>query len=431
MSEHLFGEPLQLTTTREIFLNKLNPCINYSSNKITTTEFHIEPYTLLFENDIRSRPIDLFMAGDRKAFFRANGDFPFDIFAASFYLLSRYEEYLPHVKDMYGRYAHENSLAFKENFLHLPLINYWLLDFRRALQSKFPGYNFPEPAKQISFWPTYDIDQAFSMRHKPLFKKAGGLLKSFFQSGIGQTKERWNVLTGKSEDPFDAYEWMDNLHREHDLRPVYFFIVAARNGQYDKNILPSNRVMQDLILQHAEHYSIGVHPSWQSGDDVTLIKSEMRQLSEIAQAPIVNSRQHYIRFTLPHTFRLLVDAGIKYDFSMGYGSINGFRASVASPFYWFDLERNETTTLRLNPFCYMDANSFFEQKYSAQQAFEEMKEYYSIVKSVNGTMISIWHNNFLGTDPFYAGWKEVYEKFVVQIISQTISGSGGVDGGVL
>ena len=40
----------------------------------------------------------------------------FDVFSASFYLVSRYEEYLPYVKDMYERFQAENSLAYKHNF---------------------------------------------------------------------------------------------------------------------------------------------------------------------------------------------------------------------------------------------------------------------------------------------------------------------------
>ncbi len=63
------------------------------------------------------KTIECFDINFHKAFFETSGDFPFDIFAASFYLLSRYEEYLPHEKDMYGRYAHTNSLAFREHFL--------------------------------------------------------------------------------------------------------------------------------------------------------------------------------------------------------------------------------------------------------------------------------------------------------------------------
>ena len=83
-------------------------------------------------------------------------------------------------------------------------------------------------------------------------------------------------------------------------------------------------------------------------------------------------------------------------------SINGFRASVASPFFWYDLEKEEQTDLLLHPFCYMEANSFYEQKVSSQEALEEMLHYLNEVKKVNGTLITLWHNTFLGTDPFLA-----------------------------
>jgi hypothetical protein len=96
---------------------------------------------------------------------------------------------------------------------------------------------------------------------------------------------------------------------------------------------------------------------------------------------------------------------------MGYGSINGFRASVASSFYWFDLEKNEKTSLLLYPFCFMDANSFYEQQLTPREAFEELMHYYNSIKKVQGMMVTIWHNNFLGTDPQYKGWRKFMRFF--------------------
>src|SRR4030095_6972305 len=113
--------------------------INYSKERITETEFRIQNTQLLFEKGCHEQTIECFEINSYKAFFNTEGDLPFDIFAASFYLLSRYEEYLPHKRDDYGRYAYENSLAFKEGFLHLPLINIWIEDFKNSLQLKFPS----------------------------------------------------------------------------------------------------------------------------------------------------------------------------------------------------------------------------------------------------------------------------------------------------
>ncbi|MBK6633261.1 MAG: hypothetical protein IPG38_02110 [Chitinophagaceae bacterium] len=160
--EHL-GLPFQLTIDSEKFRAHAGPKINYSDLAITAGELHIQNHSLLFEQNIKYQPVDRFTVNNYPAFFKtANGDFPFDILAASFYLITRYEEYLPHEKDMYGRYHHENSLAYKEGFLKIPLINYWIHDLVNVLQEKYPALNMQLPV--FSFHPTYDIDIAYSYK---------------------------------------------------------------------------------------------------------------------------------------------------------------------------------------------------------------------------------------------------------------------------
>ena len=415
IGKEITGEAFRLTADSFYFNDYTGPKINYSDAKINNEELMINNCSLLFEDSIKEQSITCFVVNGFKAFFKTEGDYPFDIFAATFYLLSRYEEYLPYQKDMYGRYAHENSLAYKEGFLNIPLVNTWIEDFKMTLKKKFPTLNL-QPST-FHFQPTYDIDEAFAFKNKELSKIAGGMARSAANREWPIVNERWKVLRGKANDPYDAYEWMDKLHKKSNLKPLYFFHVATKKGKYDKNISPSHPAMQKLIKQHAQKYSLGIHPSWASGDDESLLEKEIKGLESTIGKKITTSRQHYIRFTLPHTFRRLIAAGITDDHSMGYGSINGFRASVASSFYWYDLGKEQQTDLLLRPFCFMEANSFFEQKYLPQRAYEEMMHYYNAVKNVNGTLITIWHNNFLGTYPLFSGWRDVYEEFVNQVSS--------------
>jgi hypothetical protein len=167
-----------------------------------------------------------------------------------------------------------------------------------------------------------------------------------------------------------------------------------------------------LIRYYSAGSRVGVHPSWQSGDDERLLKEEIEWMEYTSGQPITRSRQHYIRFTLPLTYRQLLHRGIDQDHSMGYGSINGFRASVASSFYWYDLEKEEKTALRLFPFCFMDANSYYEQRSTAAGAMSELLRYYRQIRKVNGLMITIWHNSILSSDPEFTGWRDVYETFL-------------------
>ena len=406
----IFDEQLgiahNITIDSENFKNHQGPKINYSDIE-TDDAFLLKNHRLLFENGIREQETGCFEINGYKAFFKTvDSDLSFDIFAAAFYLISRYEEYLSHELDMYGRFAHENAFAFKEGFLHIPLVNLWIQDFGSALQTKYPQLHIQYPT--FKFKPTYDIDIAYSYKHKGLIRNIGGFIRS-------PTMERLAVLSNLRTDPFDSYDFLHQLHTAYGLEPIYFFLVATSGSLYDKNISAYSNAMWQLIKRHAKKYTIGLHPSWRSNDHLSIIKSEKKILETAAGIGVNNSRQHYIKFRLPETFENLIESGIENDYSMGYGSINGFRASVASSFYWYNLQTEKTTALLLHPFCYMDANCFYEQKLSATQAYDEMIHYQEECKKVNGTFISIFHNNFLGTDKQFTGWKEMYVKFISQV----------------
>lgn len=407
----IFGEQLgigySLTIDSESFKQHEGPKINYSDLEMEPGIFTLRNHPLLFEKDIRQQEINCFDHKDNKAFFKTgNGDYPFDILAASFYLMSRYEEYLPHKKDAYGRYAHENSLAYKEGFLHTALINRWLDDFAKTLQAKFPEQTITRT--KFSFTPSYDIDIAWSYRNKGIWRNIGGFLKK-------PSLSRLAVLMRLKKDPFDVYAYLKQIHDQHNLDPIYFFLVATKNAKYDKNISPYQHAMWQLMKNHSRKYEIGLHPSYSSNDNPELIKKEKHILETATNKTIEASRQHYIKQHFPNTYEQLIAAGITHEYSMGYGSINGFRASVASPFYWYNLKNDESTKLRVHPFCFMDANSFYEQKQDAKRSLEELKTYYEECKAVGGQMISIFHNSFLGTDPLYDGWHDMYDEFISQL----------------
>jgi hypothetical protein len=410
ISNEILNEPFMLVSDKERFIDYAGAKLNYSAERLSENEFFIRHHELLFETGIREQHINRFEFSGKPAFFQTRGDFPFDIFAASFFLISRYEEYLPFQPDRYGRYPHQASLAFRGNFLDIPLINYWMEDFKNALRQKFQGLIFR--LKDFKFIPSYDIDMAYSYKHKGLKRNLGGFCRSLIRGEWAYLLDRWDVLFNKKKDPFDSYEWLDSLHLYCRTRAYYFFLLAKKPAGPDKNISPDKIEMQSLIAYHAGGYTVGLHPSWQSGDEEAELMEEVDKMEEIIGAPVKYSRQHYIRMSLPQTYRRLIDVGIEKDFSLGYGSSNGFRASFASSFYWYDLKAEKKTKLLLFPFCFMDANSFYEQRLSPQAALAELMDYYRKIKQVNGLMVTIWHNQFFGTDPLFTGWKEVYEVFL-------------------
>jgi len=404
----LFGSNAVITRDIHKFSNSSLKKINYSSTKFDSESLWIEPDGLLEEATIEQRPIECFEWEGLPAFFKTNGSLPFDIFSAAFYLLSRYEEYTADIKtDAYGNYHHENSLAFKINFLHQPLINLWLLKIQEQ-------HNLPLQTRFFNIIPTYDIDIAYAYKHHSFVKTVGGILKDAFKFKR-IVVDRIKVLFGLQKDPFDVFDWLDKLHRKYRLKAKYFFLVAKNRGLYDKNPLPTSKGVKKLIKQHSLTYEVGVHPSYVSNSREEVLNAEVLALKNIIQKDVVISRQHYLQLSFPVTYQSLINVGIKDDYSLGYGTKNGFRASYSNPFYWYNLAEEKQTTLMLHPFCYMDANSFFEQKLTPENALQEMLYYYNTVKQINGDFIYIMHNHFLANQQEWKLWIETYEDFLRKI----------------
>lgn len=403
----------RLTSDEGKYASWEHPCkINYSYHPLQKEEIYIHSHALLFESSIRQVKTDCVKMERYIAFFCTEGVLGFDLFAAIFYLLTRYEEYLPHKRDQYGRYAHRNSLASRENFLHLPLINIWLEDFRRLLIEKNEAFRSKQNRPAFSFLPTYDIDMAWSFLHKGSMRNLGGVLSMLAKGRLRSVAYRLKVLKQKLSDPYDAYQWLDEMHSRFGLQPVYFFLLAKDRNKFDKNIHPAQPALQQLVQNTARRYTTGLHPSWASNKLPSLLTEEKHTLEKLTSQPVLHSRHHYIKIDLPKTYQRLLALGIMNDYSMGYGSINGFRASVATSYFWYDLKNEQTTRLLVHPFCFMDANSFYEQKQTPAESLAELFQYAEEVKKVGGQLITIWHNSFLGSSPDFAGWKEIYLEFI-------------------
>jgi hypothetical protein len=407
--KEMLGLDFSFTHNKEEFIHYTGPKFNYSSSSLSD-ELLFKNVNLLVESDVRVQPIQTFTSEDHIAFFKVtHSALDFDIFAAAFYLVSRYEEYLPHTKDKHGRFPAEQSLAYKEKFLSTPVVNIWVQRFKKIIQQKFPELIFKEQSFQ--FIPTIDIDQAFAIKNKSFPR----IIASFFKSwnDLQEIKWKWKIISGKEKDPFDQYEKFEKLHRKYELRPIFFFLLGKFNPRTDDiNLNPSNPVFKEVIRSITASADVGIHPSYASNSITERIIEERQLLENIISSVVTKSRQHYLRMQIPGTYRSLIDSGITEDHTMGYASQVGFRAGICTSFYFFDLGKNENTRLRIFPFCVMDATLKSYLKADAPQSFVLIERLYNEVKKVNGTFISLWHNESMSDYKEWKGWGDLYEKIL-------------------
>lgn len=407
------GYAVEFTFNKSYYSNYTGVKINYSSARISEQDYFIKPHDLIFQNNIQKQDIKLERNIAYPFFFPTTTDssFPFDIFSASFWLVTRYEEYLPSSRDDHDRFTFSSSLAYYGDFLHSPIVQIWTDALIASLQKYFPEC-IPERKKTFKYQASYDIDMAWSYREKGLFRTVGGFLRDIARLELKSALLRLKVLLFNYPDPFDSFNFLERLHQKYKIYPIYFFLLA-KSSKFDKNISPNNQEFIALIQKIHQKNRTGIHPSYYSGENPDILKKEINHLKLITNKPVRSSRQHFLRLSFPETYRQLIQQGIKEDYTMGYAGTIGFRAGVAVPFLWFDLEKNETTSLRIFPFQVMDVTLRHYLQLSPQEAYLKVKKIIEAIRSTGGTFTSLWHNSsFAEADGWTKEWKELYKKIV-------------------
>ncbi len=366
---------------------------------------------LLLKHTIEPIAINTTTFGDQEVPFPVkNSALPFDVFAASFYFLSRYEEYLPFNADEHGRYPAEQSLQYRLNVLDTPVIDGWALILKNILLKKFPNLIFGK--RKFKFIPTIDVDRAYHFKSSGIVKNTARILKAAIKLNTEKVVDI--ILTGLGQtDPFDTYDYLTEIHERYQLTPTFFFLLAKEGHQeFDQNISPEDESFTALISKIALKANVGLHPSYASNTETKKIKEELISLQAITHQRIDTSRQHFLKLHLPHTYLKLIKAGINHDYSMGYASQVGFKAGTCTPFFWYDLQLEKQSHLTVHPFAAMDVTLQHYLRLSPEQAIAKLNQLIASVKLVDGTFCSLWHNESISETGRWKGWKAVYEQLL-------------------
>ena len=384
--------------------------INYSKQHLDDC-LQIVPNGLLFETDIKTQTIDTADWEGMKILFPTGNTetFPFDIFAACFFLVSRYEEYLPFIPDGHGRFEAHQSITWEQGFLEKPVVNIWTLKLKEELRQQFP--DLPVKKKKFRYISTIDIDNAWAYRHKGFFRTTAAMVRSVLNFNTGNLGSQLSVLRSKSPDPYDNYNFLEKLEKKYGFSSVYFFLVG-KYGRYDTNIPFSKSHYRYLILQRSQKGTVGVHPSYRSNKSIAILQKEVQKLSGLLNQQIRKSRQHFLMIRFPDTFEKLIEMEMSEDYTLGYAAHTGFRAGICTPFRFYNLKKEEETNLVLVPFMVMDITLQQYMGLDPDQALQNIKEIVDSVKAVKGTFVSLWHNESLSDKGVWKGWREVYEKML-------------------
>jgi hypothetical protein len=405
----------EFTSVGNQFKDYKGPKFSYAEQPIGN-ELFFKSVGLLAKNNIEKQQIVITNFGsERVPFAVKDSALPFDIFAASFYFISRYEEYLPFTADDHSRFPPEASLQYELGLLKTPVIDQWSIILKNLLLSKLTDLHFG--SRKFEFIPTIDIDRAYHFKSSGVIKNTARLLRALVKGDTERLSNIINTGLGKKKDPFDTYQFLHQIHEKYGLAPIFFFLLSYKGDKaHDVNIHPNDELLQQLIKDTAKVAKIGIHPSYASNNNGAKLMEEKALLDALLEKTIDISRQHYLKLHLPKTYLQLIKAGINHDYTMGYASQVGFRAGTCTPFFWYDLQLEKQSHLKVHPFAVMDATLLKYLKLLPAQATMLINELVESVKMVDGTFYSLWHNESLSETGHWKGWKEVYEGMIASSV---------------
>lgn len=337
-----------------------------------------------------------------------------DIVASSFFLLSRYEEFVcPSKLDVHGRFEGRESLPFRAGFINRPLVDEYGKLLRNWLRSV--GENPIEPPKTISkVYLTHDVDSL------GLFQTPDTALRGLYRAVFQKERNPFEVIRafGKIDnDPAYTFHWLVNKNRNvHHANQIFFFKSLIHSKGYDKPHYSINKTKVKQLLDYLQQQGcdIGLHSSYYSTNKPHTITYQNLRLAETLDKPIRLHRSHYLTILPPNMPHFYTDVGITDDFTLGYASIAGFRLGTCRAVHWINPKDLSISKILLHPLTLMDgtlSNSSY-MGLSYDEALSHSIKLLQQVEQHNGEAVLLWHNTSV-TESKNSYHSKLYEKILI------------------
>lgn len=327
-----------------------------------------------------------------------------DIFASSFFMLTRWEEYVNKIRDKHGRFSGEDSIAYKNHFLHRPIVNEYVEMLWNMLKAL--GYSGERKEQKFELVLTHDIDIMKSVH--PLRVIAGDVLKR------RHFKQALLYIPALFKDPVDIYSFLMKRSEKIGIKShFYFMAVEPQSNDFDTPCyLNSKRFRRLITTIRKRGHVIGFHPGYSTYKNENIWREEKNRLEQALNEKITEGRQHYLMMEVPYTLKMWDEQGMKVDSTLGYADREGFRCGTGNSFPVFDFLERKVLALHEIPLIVMDGTLRFYRNLTKNQSFEILLHYIACGKKYNMPVTFLFHNSSFDNRK-WCGWKQMYKKLFV------------------
>lgn len=337
-----------------------------------------------------------------------------DIFASSFFMLTRWEELVIKDKDNHNRFPEELSFSIKNKIHFRPIVNEYVEMLWNML--KFLGISQKRKEKKYEAIITHDID--FIKRYdkfSKLIKAIGGdilLRKNPFL--IPKTIKNYiDIKKGKENDLYDTFDYLMDISEKNKIKSRFYFIPGML-GEKDVRYNITNNFVSEITKKILDRgHIVGLHGTYDSYNLPEKFTTELERLKKITPE-ITEGRQHYLRFENPTTWQIWEQNNLLYDSTIGYSKDGGFRAGICYEYPIFDLIERKRLNLIERPLIVMEGA--IKSSYPEPKLFyDKIIELKNIVKKYNGKFVFLWHNSNFNTEEWLT-YKKKYSQIIAEIV---------------
>jgi hypothetical protein len=328
-----------------------------------------------------------------------------DILAATYFMLSRWEETAITERDSHMRFTAASSVACRQNFLDIPIVDVYALILRIWLQK----LNLQWKPKKNSFniFLSHDIDQIGLYR--PLFPFGiRRLLKDMVINTHQFLGDFQKMMTGEWVDPFtDGVRCLAQASEDNGIHSEFYLMATNNPNKFDEGYSINSKLAKQVISTIQKlGYEIGFHPSYHTLERPDLFQLEKVRLEKAIGVSIRGGRQHYLRAEFPKTWRMWEQAGLEFDHTMTFADQEGFRAGTCHPFQAFDYQNDREMNLTEIPLIIMDGTLRQYRNMSIKEARQRIMQLAKRCQAVEGIFSLLWHNKSLSGE--WQSWGEMY-----------------------
>jgi len=117
----------------------------------------------------------------------------------------------------------------------------------------------------------------------------------------------------------------------------------------------------------------------------------MKRFENIMKTVPVGGRQHLLSFNPQKTTKIHQEVGLKFDGSLGFSDMIGFRRGTSLPFYPYDFEKGEGHKVLQIPLLVMDVTLKNNMGLSEIDALERVNKIIDEVEKYGGVFSLLWH----------------------------------------